>query len=319
MFVGDQEPGDVHSLGNALKQVVFWGVHVAALGAFVVGFSWVAFAVCAALFFVRMFAITGVYHRYFSHRTYKTSRWFQAVLALLGASSGQKGPIWWASHHRHHHRHSDTPEDPHSPIVKGIYYAHVGWVLSTKYLEPRLELVQDLVRFPELRLLERYYWVPPALLGVATFFLGVALQTYAPQLGTSGWQMLIWGFFVSTVILYHATFCINSFTHLWGRKRFKTGDSSRNSLFFALITLGEGWHNNHHRYPGSEPQGMYWWEIDISHYVLVVLSKLGLVWDIRHYPERIYAEAKAGFSPPAQAAGVNSALPEEIPAPLQPH
>jgi stearoyl-CoA desaturase (delta-9 desaturase) len=214
------------------------------------------------------------------------------LLGFLGATSAQKGPIWWASHHRHHHRHSDTPEDVHSPIVSGIYYAHVGWVLSSQFVETRWELVKDLAKFKELVLLDKFYYIPPVILAVSTYLLGFALNFWFPQLGTNGLQMLTWGFFVSTVFLYHGTFCVNSVAHLHGTKRFVTTDESRNSFLVSLITLGEGWHNNHHRYPGSESQGMYWWEVDISHYIIKALSWLGLVWDIRHYPERLYKEAK---------------------------
>lgn len=292
MFIGDATPDDRPEFVNVIKQFVFWSVHLAALLAFWSGVSPVAIFVCVLLYVVRMFAITGGYHRYFSHRSYKTSRPFQFFLGFLGATSAQKGPIWWASHHRHHHQHSDTPEDIHSPIVSGIYFAHVGWVLSSQFIKPRLELVKDLLAFPELRLLDQFNLVPPVLLAVGTFFLGTFLEANYPSLGTSGFQMLVWGFFISTVLLYHGTFCINSFTHLIGKKRFKTTDESRNNLILALITLGEGWHNNHHRYPGAEPQGMYWWEIDISHYILKVLSWVGLVWDIRRHPARIYAEAE---------------------------
>jgi stearoyl-CoA desaturase (delta-9 desaturase) len=239
-----------------------------------------------------MFAITGIYHRYFSHRSYQTSRVMQFLFAFLGCTAAQKGPIWWASHHRHHHRHSDTEEDIHSPIVQGIYFAHVGWVLSSQFVEPRLDLVKDLTKYPELRMLEKYNVVPAILLAVATFFLGVWLQAAYPQLGTSGPQMLVWGFFISTVLLYHGTFCINSFTHLIGKRRFPSNDHSRNNLFLALITLGEGWHNNHHYYPGSERQGFYWWEIDISHYILTAMSWVGLVWDLRTPPARVYEAAE---------------------------
>jgi stearoyl-CoA desaturase (Delta-9 desaturase) len=292
MFIGDAGPEDRPQLINVVKQAAFWLVHAACLFAFVTGVSPIALVVCAFLYVVRMFAITGGYHRYFSHRTYEVSRPFQFILACLGASAAQKGPIWWASHHRHHHRHSDTPEDIHSPIIHGIYYAHIGWVLSSEFLKPRLELVKDLLAFPELRLLERFNMVPAILLAVATYLLGVWLGASFPSLHTSGFQMLIWGFFISTVLVYHGTFCINSFTHLIGKKRFNTTDSSRNNLMLALITLGEGWHNNHHRYPGSERQGMYWWEIDISHYILCLLKRIGLVRNLREYPERIYEEAR---------------------------
>lgn len=282
---------DVFKPINLIKQGVFWGVHLACLGVIWVGVSWVAAIVCLALYVIRMFAITGGYHRYFSHRTYKTSRVFQFILAFLGASSAQKGPLWWASHHRHHHRYSDTEEDIHPPSL-GLWWAHVGWVLSTRYLDGRPDLVKDLLAYPEIRWIDKYHLLPPIALGVFTFFLGVFLEAYFPALGTSGMQMLVWGFFVSTTLLYHGTFVINSLTHYIGNRRFNTSDNSRNHWLLALITLGEGWHNNHHRYPGSERQGFYWWEIDISHYILKVLSWFRIVWDLREPPERIYEEAR---------------------------
>lgn len=296
MFIGDKGPNDGPEAINIIKQFLFWLVHASCFLAIWVGVSPVALIVCALLYIVRMFAITGGYHRYFSHRSYKTSRPFQFFLAFLGMTAAQKGPIWWASHHRHHHKHSDTPEDIHSPIVSGIYYAHIGWVLSSQFLHTRYELVKDLLAFKELKWLEKLHILPPFLLAIGVFFFGYFLGMYYPQFGTNGLQMLVWGFFISTVLVYHGTFCINSFTHLIGKKRFNTTDSSRNNLILALITLGEGWHNNHHRYPGSEAQGMYWWEIDVSHYILKVLSWFGLVWDIRRYPERLYTEAETGLT-----------------------
>ena len=183
-----------------------------------------------------------------------------------------------------------------SPIISGIYYAHVGWVLCSAFTETRMDQVKDLLKFPELVLLEKYNLLPPVILAFGTFFLGMFLEAYYPALGTNGLQMLAWGFFISTVLLYHGTFCINSFCHIVGKQRFNTGEFSKNSLLMALITLGEGWHNNHHRYPGSERQGMYWWEIDISHYTIKVLSWLGLVWDVRTHPERIYEEARENIA-----------------------
>ena len=292
MYHGDLEnKNEPFSFMNIFKQGVFWSVHLACLAVIWVGWSWTAVAVCMALYVIRMFAITGVYHRYFSHRSYDTSRVFQFLLAVLGTTAAQKGPIWWASHHRHHHRHSDTEEDIHSPIAQGIYFSHIGWVLSSQFVEPRLELVKDLTKYKELRVLETFNVVPAILLAVCTFFLGVYLHAAHPELGTSGWQMLVWGFFISTVLLYHGTFCINSFTHLIGKRRFPSTDHSRNHWFLALITLGEGWHNNHHYYPGSERQGFYWWEIDISHYILKVLSWFGLVWNLRVPPPRVYEAA----------------------------
>lgn len=274
-----------------IKQGVFWTVHLACFLVIWTGVSPIAAAVCAIMYLVRMFAITGGYHRYFSHRSYKTSRVFQFILALLGASSAQKGPIWWASHHRHHHRYSDTEEDIHPPS-HGVWWAHVGWVLSSKYLDSRPELVKDLLAFPEIRLLERFHLIAPITLAVLIYYFGVYCEVYFPQLNTNGFQMLVWGFFVSTTLLYHGTFVINSFTHLIGSRRFNTTDNSRNNFWLAMITLGEGWHNNHHRYPGSERQGFYWWEIDVTHYVLKFLSWFGIVWDLREPPARIYQEAE---------------------------
>lgn len=239
-----------------------------------------------------MFAITAGYHRLFSHRSYSTSRTFQFILGFIGATSAQKGPLWWAASHRHHHRHSDTDKDIHSPGMRGLWWAHVGWVLSTDHDQADLTLVKDLSRYPELRFLENFHYIPPLLFLVFTYLLGILLNYLYPSLQISGVQAMVWGALISTVCLYHGTFAINSVAHIFGRKRFKTKDESRNSFLLAIFTLGEGWHNNHHRYPGSERQGFYWWEIDISHYILKLLSIFGIVWDLKKPPARIYEEAK---------------------------
>jgi stearoyl-CoA desaturase (delta-9 desaturase) len=280
-----------NQLWNALSSVPFWGVHVACLLVLWVGWSWTAVGVCALTYFVRVFAITGVYHRYFSHRTYKTSRPVQFCLALLGTSAVQKGPLWWAAHHRDHHRYSDTENDIHSPVTASFWWSHVGWILSSKYVATKMEAIRDFARFPELRFLNRYHLLTPIALAIGLFLSGWLLGHYLPWLHTSGLQLLVWGFFISTTLLYHATFTINSLAHVFGSRRFKTSDQSRNNLLLALLTLGEGWHNNHHRYPGSERQGFYWWEVDVTHYVLTVMSWLGLVWDLRQPPASIYLEA----------------------------
>lgn len=290
----EHPPKTESAAANILKQALFWLIHIGCIGIFWVGFSWTAVVMCLALYVIRMFAITGAFHRYFSHRTYKTTRAFQFVLAYLGAMSAQKGAIWWASHHRHHHQHSDTPEDIHSPRQSGLWWAHVGWVLSTQFIDTRWELVKDLTKFPELKFLDDNHFIAPISLAAMLIALGYALQVWFPGLGVTPTQLFIWGFCVSTTLLYHGTFLINTATHLIGSRRFETGDDSRNSFILALITLGEGWHNNHHRYPGSEKQGFYWWEIDITHYILKVLSWCGLVWDLRVPPERIYEEADRG-------------------------
>ncbi len=272
--------------------IPFFLVHVVGILAFLTGVSWVAIAMCLFMYYSRMFAITGAYHRYFSHRTYKTSRFFQFVLAFWGCSAGQQGPLWWAAHHRHHHKFSDTEQDIHSPILRGLWWSHVGWILSKKYNPTNEEAVKDLAKYPELRWINKYHGVAPFILAVGIFFFGVLLEHTAPALHTNGLQMLSWGFFTSTTLLYHGTFTINSLSHLFGTKRFETGDQSKNNLILSLITMGEGWHNNHHRYLYSERQGIYWWEIDMSHYVLRVFSWLGLVWDIKTHPKEIYQEAQ---------------------------
>ncbi|MHC5109120.1 MAG: acyl-CoA desaturase [Planctomycetota bacterium] len=260
------------------------GMHLACLAVFIVGFSPVALAVAVSLYLIRMFAITGGYHRYFSHRAYKTSRAGQFLLGVLGSSAVQRGPLWWAAHHRHHHRHSDTESDLHSPHEHGLWWSHIGWLTSRGAYPTDLSEVPDLTKFPELRFLNRFELVVPVLLVGALYLLGEALRVYAPELGTNGWQMFVWGFVVSTVVLLHGTCTINSLAHLIGTRRYETTDSSRNSFLLALITLGEGWHNNHHRYPGVTRQGFYWWEIDITYYILRVLASLGLVWDLRPPP-----------------------------------
>ncbi len=271
------------------RVVPFLAMHAACLFVFVVGFSWVALGVAVGLYVLRMFAITAGYHRYFSHRAFRTSRFGQFCLAVIGASAAQRGPLWWAAHHRHHHEFSDQPEDIHSPTQRGFFWSHVGWVLDRSNFATRLERVKDFSKFPELRFLDRFDIVAPTLLGISVFLLGVALETWAPGLGTNGWQMLVWGFVVSTIALYHGTFTVNSLAHVFGSRRFATKDTSRNSFLIALITLGEGWHNNHHHYPASARQGFYWWEFDVSFYILKALSAVGLVWDLRPVPERALA------------------------------
>lgn len=231
--------------------------------------------VCFALYVIRMFGVTGVYHRYFSHRTYKTSRGFQFLLALLAMSSSQKGVLWWAAHHRHHHKYSDMPEDIHSPKQRGFFYAHVGWLFdqteSTDYSK-----IKDFAKYPELVFLNKFWWIPVAALGFVTFL-------------TLGWSGVLIGFALSTVLLWHGTYTINSLTHLFGKRVYETTDDSRNSLILALITLGEGWHNNHHYYQASTRQGFHWWQIDITYYVLRALQAVGLIWDIREPPASVVA------------------------------
>ncbi len=267
-----------------LRCLPFLAMHAATLGVIWVGWSPVAIWIAAAAFLVRMFAITGFYHRYFSHRAFRTSRAFQGLMAFVGGCAAQRDPMWWASHHVQHHLHSDSPGDPHSPSLSGFLGSHAGWFMTGEGFQTRSKFVRDWERFAELRFLNRFDWVPPLLFAALIYVLGWSLERFRPTLGTNGPQLLVWGFFISTICLYHATFTVNSLAHGWGQRRFATGDDSRNNWFLALLTLGEGWHNNHHHCPGVARQGFYWWEIDITYYGLVVLSKLGLVWDLRPVP-----------------------------------
>jgi stearoyl-CoA desaturase (delta-9 desaturase) len=274
-----------------LRAAPFVAMHLACLGVIWVGVSPIALIVAASLYVVRMFALTAFYHRYFSHRTFQTSRAVQFVFATIGASCVQRGPLWWAAHHRHHHRVTDTPADPHSPGVHGFLWSHVGWFLTPRNFRTDLSRVPDLAKFPELRWLDRYDIAIPIVLAVLLYALGVLLHHVAPQLGTSGGQMLIWGFFVSTIVLFHATVTINSLAHRFGRRRFETKDDSRNNLWLALLTFGEGWHNNHHFFPGSSRQGFRWWEVDLTWYGLKLMSMLGLVRGLKPVPAWVLARA----------------------------
>ena len=274
-----------------IRCLPFLAVHLTCFLAFWVGVSPIALFFAGLFYFVRMFAITGVYHRYFSHTTYKTSRFFQFLLAVLGATTVQRGALWWASHHRHHHLYSDTAQDVHSPRRSGFWWSHIGWIMNKSNFPTDYKRIPDFAKYPELVFLNRFDLLVPVLFAVSTFVLGSALQRWAPSLGTSGGQMLIWAFFISTVALFHGTFTINSLSHLIGRVRFDTGDDSKNSWFLAIITMGEGWHNNHHYYQASARQGFYWWEYDVTYYILKIFSWMGLVWDLRPVPQRILDNA----------------------------
>lgn len=257
-----------------LSLAAFIAIHVSCLLAFAVPFSWELVWLALGGYVLRMWGLTAGYHRYFAHRAYKTSRFFQFVLAWVGAMAVQKGPLWWASWHRVHHKYSDQPGDVHSPVQRGFWYAHMGWFIGSEHDQADLARVKDFARYPELHFIDRYYWLPPA-----TYALGCWLL--------AGFPGLVWGFSISTVLLWHGTFTINSLAHTWGWRRYETTDTSRNNPVLALITLGEGWHNNHHYYMNSANQGFFWWEFDISYYTLRVLSWLGVVWDVRRPPRHV--------------------------------
>lgn len=264
----------------------FMGMHLIPLLAFfthVTAFDWI---LCAALYVVRMFFVTGGYHRYFSHRAFKTSRFFQFILAGGAQSSFQKGVLWWAANHRIHHKHSDTPEDPHSANLYGFWYAHIGWIMGPEYKPTRYDLIKDM-KNKELYWLNKYHFVPPVVLALAVYLVGNKVNGTGFFDWGAGVSTLLIGFFLSTIILFHGTFTINSLMHKIGKQRYKTGDQSRNSLVLALVTLGEGWHNNHHYYQSAAQQGFYWWEIDITYYIIRTLGALGIVWDIRGVPVKV--------------------------------
>ncbi|MBB5940998.1 stearoyl-CoA desaturase (delta-9 desaturase) [Xanthomonas arboricola] len=267
-----------------LRAAPYIGLHLACLGVFWVGVSWFAVGMAVAMYAVRMFALTGFYHRYFAHRAFKTSRPVQFLFAAIGATCVQRGPLWWAAHHRNHHRHTDTPADPHSPRQHGFWWSHSGWFLTPRGFRTDWEAIPDLRRFPELRFLDRFDLLLPVLLALALFLLGGWLQQHVPQLGTDGPQLLVWGFFVSTVALFHATFTINSLAHRFGSRRFDTRDDSRNNLWLALLTFGEGWHNNHHFFPGAARQGFRWWELDLTWYGLKALSWTRVIRELKPVP-----------------------------------
>jgi stearoyl-CoA desaturase (delta-9 desaturase) len=281
-----QQQNKQSQLVRHLSSAVYWGIHASCLLGFWVDATPLALTLCVLLVGTRMFAITGGYHRYFSHRTYRTSRVFQFLLGLVGTMSIQKGPLWWAAGHRRHHQYSDLPGDMHSPR-EGFRYSHYGWIFDERWERTEIERVRDLARFPELVWLNDWHAIPPLAISVVLYLVG-------------GWSALVWGMGIGTVVLWHSTYSINSLAHVWGTRRYETGDTSRNNFLLALLTMGEGWHNNHHHFMSCARQGFFWWEIDFTYYVLRAFAAVGLVWDVREPPARV-------FDPAASAARETSA------------
>jgi len=271
------------------KNAPFWGVHVVAVvGAIAVGWSWAAFWWLVGSYAVRMFSITAGYHRYFAHRTFKTSRVFQFILALLAMSAAQQGVLWWAAHHRRHHRHSDAPDDVHSPVQRGFWWSHTGWILGSRHNRTDYDAIRDFAKYPELRWLNRHDLFVAVAWGFALYFIG-------------GGVAVFWGHFVSLVLVWHATFCINSLAHLWGTRRYATTDDSRNNPLLAVLTFGEGWHNNHHHYQRTARQGFYWWEVDITYYVLKALEALRIVSGVTGVPRHVRDDVTARLPAPVSS------------------
>jgi stearoyl-CoA desaturase (delta-9 desaturase) len=270
-------PAQRLDLGDWLTSLPFVAVHLAALvGAVLYPPTLALVALCLGVFYVRILGISLGYHRYFAHRTFKTGRALQLVLAVWSMTSAQRGALWWAAHHRDHHKYSDAEGDPHSPARMGFFWSHVGWILSRKNGRTKLEVIRDMSRFPELMWLDRHEYLPAIALGVLLFLLG-------------GWSGLVWGMLLSTVVLWHSTFFINSLAHVWGRRRYPTTDTSRNNFWLALLTGGEGWHNNHHYFCSSARLGFRFWEYDPVWWLLLGLEKLGLVWDVCRPPAHVVA------------------------------
>ncbi len=255
-------------------KALFIAMHVACFAAIWTGVTASAVALAITLYVVRMFGVTAGYHRYFSHRTFKTSRVMQFLLAFLAQTTAQKGTLWWAAHHRHHHRHSDTENDVHSPLHGGFWHSHLGWIFEPRWDKTNFDAVPDLTAYPELVWLNKYEHVPTVALMALCFWI-------------ESWTGLVVGFVWSTVATWHGTFMINSLAHVSGKQRYVTGDDSRNNWWLAIITLGEGWHNNHHAYQRSTRQGFRWYEFDPTFYVLRAMSWAGLVWDLGAPPEEV--------------------------------
>lgn len=271
LILSDKIPRTSEEKVNKKTSIPFLLLHLLPFMAVFTAITLKAILLGVALFWIRMFFITAGYHRYFSHKSYRLNRFWQFVMAFGGTTAAQKGPLWWAAHHRNHHRHSDTELDVHSPR-KGFWWSHVGWILCDKYNETRYDKIKDFAAYPELKFINKHDWIGPWSLGVLSFLI-------------AGWPGLFIGFFASTVLLWHSTFLVNSLAHVWGRQRYNTGDTSRNNPLIAFLTMGEGWHNNHHYFAASARQGFYWWEWDPTYYILRIGKTLGIVKSIRSIPK----------------------------------
>ena len=273
---------------NFRTELGFALIHLSPLLVIWTGATFFDWMLCISLYFGRMLFITGGYHRYFSHRTFQTSRAFQFVLAFTAQTSLQKGALWWAAHHRAHHKYSDTDKDPHSSKLHGFWYSHIGWIVGPDYKHTEFDQIRDFAKYPELVWLNKNHLLPPFLLLILVYLVGGYINGGSiAAIPSAGLSTLVVGFFLSTVILFHGTFSINSLMHMVGKPRYDSKDESKNSLVLALVTLGEGWHNNHHYYQSSARQGFFWWEIDITYYFLKILSWVGLIWELRPVPAHI--------------------------------
>jgi len=263
-------------------------LHATCLLAFYTGVTWRALALFGISYPIRVLGVGIAYHRYFAHRAFKTSRAMQFVLGVWGVLSFQKGPLWWAQTHRDHHRYADTPQDLHSPRLQGLFYAHFGWFQVRENQDVVPSKIQDLYRFPELRLLEDW-----------RFYFGLNLATWIALGWAFGLEGVVWGGAIPTALALQIVHAIQSISHaVGGYRRCPTTDDSRNHVWIGLLSLGE-WHNNHHYLMASARQGFAWWEVDVQWAVIRVLGWLGLVWDLRQ-PSREVLEGR--FTPTKKLA-----------------
>ncbi len=279
-ITGSARPAWYRVTRIAISLAPLLAVHFALLAIPFVEFTWWS---VLAIFVVTRICGVGVtvgLHRYFSHRAFKTTRWFQFVLGFMGCTALQKGPLWWPIHHRLHHRHSDRKDDPHSPVVDGFWYGHIGWLFSRDLMNPDQAVVKDLMKYPELVWLDRFWMLPGLMLAAACYAV----------LGMNG---LIYGYCLSVVFVFQVTFAVNSIGHLWGPQRFATGEGSRNNPVLGILAMGDGWHNNHHRAPSSARHGFAWYELDLAYQCIRLLAFLGLAWDVKQPPASVMAGGEA--------------------------
>jgi fatty-acid desaturase len=263
---------------KTFSRPVIWGVttffialHILAFTAFFF-FSWKALILAVIVYWIAGSLGIGMgYHRLLTHRGFKAPKWVEYFLTTCGTLAIEGGPIAWVATHRVHHQNTDKEGDPHSPNDGG-FFAHMGWIITGKAMHARAEELLPFV--PDLRKdkyyvwISKYHWVPPVVLAVIIY-------------AAFGWSCLLWAVFLRTVAGLHSTWFVNSATHMWGSQRFLTGDSSTNSFWVAMLTFGEGWHNNHHASPQAARHGIAWYEIDMNWYGIRALKALGLAWDIK--------------------------------------
>ncbi len=269
-------------------------MHLGCIGIFFVPLNKISIILFLTMYCLHVFTLTAGFHRYFSHKSFKTSRLFQFILAFFGTIAAQKDPLWWASHHRIHHQHADTEKDPHSARHKGFWYAHIGWVMKSKLDNTRFDKIKEFSQIPELIWLNKHPYIPPMLLVILLISTGMVFEVYFPRYNITALQLITYGFFLSTVCVYHVTFCINSVAHKFGSKRFTNEDDSVNNWILAILAGGEGWHNNHHKYSVCARQGFRWWEIDVTYYLLKILEKVKIIWDVKEPPKSLIQHIKNG-------------------------